>query len=95
MDDIECYNNFIRFLKDNNIYKCFLEAFNSEKGIRYRRQRTKKTSLKDFIVYCRDCEYFNDYREFHTLNEIVLNFAFIWSETKEGHYFWLKFYDSD
>ena len=94
MDDIECYNNFIRFLKDNNIYKSFFVAFNSEEGIKYRKERTEKISLKDFILYCRDCKSFDGYRKRHTLNTIVLCFAFIWYQTKEGDKFWRKIYDS-
>lgn len=95
MNDTECYNNFIRFLKDNNIYKSFFVAFNSEQGRRYRESWNEKASLKEFILYCRDYEGFNHYKKYkkyYDLNKIVLNFAFDWEETKEGYDFWQNIY---
>lgn len=86
------YKEFVRFLRKYDICESFFTNFNSSNGVNYRLVRTNKTSLVDFIEYCRNCNEFDAYRKDYKLPQIVICYAFVWRETEEGHDFWSKIY---
>lgn len=93
--DLSSYKEFIRFLKDNNIYKSFFENYNTENGIAYRKHFANcdgDLSVMAFVEFCRDSDKFVCEKEYHNLNQIVICVAFEWSRTPQGHTFWENIY---
>ena len=80
MTNIERQKLFVRFLKENNIYKLFLKYL-KESNLNEHMLNGNRTidSLVNTIV-----EY-----DFKSFNEIIL--AFKWKETKENWEFWAAF----
>jgi len=74
------YADFLRFLKDKNIFKKFM--FNYLNGWRY---RNEKKSVFNFITQFYK---FNSNKPFYTFFGSIIMNAFCWRETKEGSYFW-------
>ena len=68
---------FIRFLKNEGLYRKFVKEYNSEKNY-YRGILYGNKSLGEFLKYMRNN---------HNFSNIISN-SFAWRETKQGYCFW-------
>jgi len=77
---------FIRIMKNENLYNCFMNNFNSVEGINLRKKNNFPIDIKDFIIFC-----YNETLESTRKNffNICLDKAFLWAITKEKHAFWM------
>jgi hypothetical protein len=77
---------FFRFLKNRNCFAQFIKRFNSEEGISERlfwANRSHKAAFKEEIS-SGFVSYFGNLRKPSDL----LQYAFLWEKTEEGHEFW-------
>lgn len=80
MNNSDMDNNilyFIRFLKNEGVYRKFVNAFNSKDNV-YRETLYGNKSLYEFLLYQKKCF---DLRG-------VISHSFYWGRTKQGYCFW-------
>lgn len=73
---------FYRFLKENGVYRAFINEFNTpgQRNLRCYWLKDYQPTLQLFSLN----EYCNNIRE----KKEIVNYAFSWSDTKQGHDFW-------
>jgi len=87
MEDVEKWmRRFKRFLKEENIYNSFKTNFYKQVNKRI----TWSGNYTSYFLKCVDNPSFSDFCLSLKDARELLNFSFEWSNTKEGHEFWLE-----
>ena len=85
MDNNEIKRKFFRFLKENGVFSSFEKNFISHTQLRI---EWCKNIYKDSVFSVKESASFNDYANNLKEKDKLINWAFKWEDTKEGHSFW-------
>ena len=86
MEKKEIKKVFLRFLKNNNCYSQFIKRFNCKKGVSDRTFWANGSHKMAFMGTINNG--FQSYLNNIKSNADLLQYAFLWEKTDEGHEFW-------